>query len=120
MFNAFKYIKKLEAVGFRRDQAEVQVQLVLDSIEEEVATKGDIADVRADFSKLRGEFGDLRGEFGDLRGEFGNLRAEFAELRSELRTEFAEFKVDIMVKLGATIVGSITIATAVIGLLVKH
>lgn len=39
MFNALRYIKALESVGVRRDQAEVQVQFVMDAIEVEVATK---------------------------------------------------------------------------------
>ena len=33
MSNPMKYIKDLEAVGFQREQAEAQVQMVLDAIE---------------------------------------------------------------------------------------
>jgi hypothetical protein len=42
MSNAMKYIRDLEAAGFKREQAEAQVQMVLDAIEEDLATKHDI------------------------------------------------------------------------------
>ncbi len=79
MFNALKYIKVLEAAGFGRDQAEAQVQLVMAAIEEEVATKSDIAELRADF---------------------------------------AEFKADIIFKLGALMIACSTIGFAALGLLI--
>lgn len=43
----------------------------------ELATKGDIAE-------LRGEMAELRGE---LRGEMAELRGEVAELRGEMRSQ---------------------------------
>jgi hypothetical protein len=137
MFNALKYIKSLEAVGFRREQAEAQIQLVFDAIEEDVATKADITEVRSDFAKLRGEFGELKADFGELRGEFGELRGEFGELKGFVTTEFAnvrsEFNAgfaqirqemaalrsDLIFKLGSLIVVCWTLSTAVLGLLIK-
>ena len=52
----------------------------------EVATKKDLADLRAEMSELRGE---LRGEMaelrGELRGEMGNLRGEVSKaMRGQL------------------------------------
>lgn len=38
-----KYIRALEAAGFGRDQAEAQVQVVLDAVEGELVTKSDFA-----------------------------------------------------------------------------
>lgn len=43
MSNAMKYIKALEAAGFERHQAEAQVQMVLDAVEGDLATKSDLA-----------------------------------------------------------------------------
>lgn len=43
MSNPMKYIKDLEAVGFERQQAEAQVQMVLDAIEGDLVTKSDFA-----------------------------------------------------------------------------
>ena len=42
MFNAFKFTKQLEKVGFSREQAEIQVQVVTEIIEEDLATKQDL------------------------------------------------------------------------------
>ena len=43
MSNAMKYIRDLEAAGFARNQAEAQVQMVLDAIEGDLVTKSDLA-----------------------------------------------------------------------------
>lgn len=43
MSNPMKYIKDLEAAGFQRNQAEAQVQMVLDAIEGDLMTKSDFA-----------------------------------------------------------------------------
>ncbi|MBX9769700.1 MAG: hypothetical protein K2X47_20650, partial [Bdellovibrionales bacterium] len=38
-----RYIKDLEAAGFQRNQAEAQVQMVLDAIEGDLVTKSDFS-----------------------------------------------------------------------------
>lgn len=43
MSNPMKYIRDLEAAGFERNQAEAQVQMVLDAIEGDLVTKSDFA-----------------------------------------------------------------------------
>lgn len=42
MFNVFKFTKLLEDVGFTRAQAEIQVQVFTEIIEEDLATKQDL------------------------------------------------------------------------------
>lgn len=117
MFNALEYIRNLEAVGVRRDQAEVHVQLVLDAIGEELATKQDIADLKSEISGVRSE---LKAEIAELRSE---LKVEIAEVRSDIanvRTSMAELKSDLLVKLGGTMIGSISVATCILGYLMVH
>ena len=46
MFNALKYIKNLEDVGFRRDQAEAQVQILIDAVEGELVRKSDLENLK--------------------------------------------------------------------------
>lgn len=119
MFNALKYIKSLEGVGFPREQAEAQVQLVIDSFQENVATKTDLADLRSDFadlrSELKSEMAQLRAEFASLKTEvkleIAQLRAEFAELASKV----SEMKTDLVFKLG----GLIVFCTGILGFLIK-
>jgi hypothetical protein len=113
MFNALKYTHQLEAVGIPREQAEAQVQLVLDAIETEVATKSDISGLRADIGEFKS---DMKADIVKFKSE---MKADIAEFKSEMKTEFAELKTHFVLKLGATVVGSITIATAVIGFLIK-
>jgi hypothetical protein len=61
MFNSLKYAKKLEEAGFSREQAEVQMQILSDIVEGNLATKGD----------LDGHVKDLRQEIHDARQQLG-------------------------------------------------
>jgi hypothetical protein len=94
MFNALKYIKNLESVGFPREQAEAQVQLVIDSFQENVATRSDLAELRS-----------------ELKTEMAGLKSEFAELGSKI----AEMKTDLVFRLGSIIV----LCTGILGFLIK-
>jgi hypothetical protein len=71
-----EFIKTLEGVGFPREQAEAQVQLIIDSFQENVATKADLAELKAD------------------------VRSEMSELKSQM----AEMKTDLVFRLGSLIV----------------
>jgi hypothetical protein len=42
MFNAFKYSKQLEEAGFSREQAEIQLQVITEIVEGDLATKQDL------------------------------------------------------------------------------
>ncbi len=42
MFNAIKYSKKLEEAGFSREQAEIQLQIITEIVEGDLATKQDL------------------------------------------------------------------------------
>jgi hypothetical protein len=46
MFNTLKYTKLLEEVGVPRNQAEAQVQIIAEILEDDVATKSDLREVR--------------------------------------------------------------------------
>lgn len=127
MFNALKYIRSLEGVGFKREQAEAQVQLVMDTYEENVATKADISQMRSETSELRSE---LKSEIAELRSEFKSemalLRSDVATLRSEVKADMAELRgelktdmSDMFVKFSGLVIGVITLATGFLGFLIK-
>lgn len=42
MFNAFKYTKQLEDAGFSREQAEIQLQIITEIVEGDLASKQDL------------------------------------------------------------------------------
>src|SRR5438105_434395 len=94
MFNALKYIKSLEDVGFPREQAEAQVQLVIDSFQENAATRAEMAELK---SEIRSEMAELKSE---LKSEMAILRTDFAVFGSKL----SELKTDLVFRLGGIIV----------------
>lgn len=102
MFNALKYIRTLESVGFKREQAEAQVQLVMDLYEENVATKADLAELRA----------ATQSDLAELRGE---LKTDIAELRAEIKSDISE----LFVRFATLVLGGITVATGILGYLIK-
>ena len=42
MVNTFKYTRQLEEVGFSREQAEIQLQIITEIVEGDLATKQDL------------------------------------------------------------------------------
>jgi len=91
MSNPMKYIKDLEAVGFERNQAEAQVQMVLDAIEGDLVTKNDFAVFR---------------EHVDRRF-------------SEVGHRFNEIELRLVIKLGLITVTTTTVAVAILTWLIK-
>lgn len=93
MSNPMRYIKNLEAAGFERVQAEAQVQMVLDALEGDLATKADFSLLESNFrsgnSLLRSEF---KSDFSSLRSE---VKSDLASLRSEFKNDLAVFKEQI-------------------------
>lgn len=98
-FDSLGYVKKLEAAGFTRQQAEAQadalreqteaqaavLQKALDKYDEasrkDLATKGDIQDVRAEIQGVRLE---LKQDLQDARLEIEKVRAEVEKVKYDL------------------------------------
>lgn len=95
MGNPMKYIKDLEAAGFDREQAEAQVQMVLDAVEGELVTKSDFAIFQ---EKLDNRFTQIQQQF--------QIQIKDSELR-------------VVTRLGFMIVSTVTIAVAVLTWLIK-
>jgi hypothetical protein len=93
MFNAIKYTQELERAGFTREQAEVSVKLLIDSMNENLATK-------SDFSALKQEL--------DMKIESTKL-----ELRSEIR----ELEYKLTIKLGSMMALAIGVTATLVKIL---
>ncbi len=52
MINTLKYAKKLEEAGFSRQQAEANIQIIAEIVEDDVATKQDIKEIKDEMQKL--------------------------------------------------------------------
>ena len=70
MSNPMRYIKDLEAAGFQRNQAEAQVQMVLDAIEGDLVTKSDFAvfkeHIDGRFAKIEHRFNEVEHRFSEI------------------------------------------------------
>lgn len=99
MNESLMYLKKLEAVGVSRAQAEVTVEIMTDIIDKNLATKQDLLGARVDTAK---EFALLRSDMS-----FG-----FAQAQSNL--ERMQDKVTI--RLGLMLVAAVGVLAAVIKL----
>jgi chromosome segregation ATPase len=85
--DTLKIAKRLREAGFSEPQAEAVVATVQEAAQgADLATKGDLAEVRTD---LREEIGELRAE---LKADIAGVRAEIADLRSELKAEIADLR----------------------------
>jgi hypothetical protein len=85
MFNAFKYTKQLEEAGFSREQAEIQLQVITEIVEGDLATKQDLeifwTSLRQDFKTLETS---LRQE---LKTVATSLRQDMKTLETGLRQD---------------------------------
>jgi predicted nucleic acid-binding Zn-ribbon protein len=130
MFNALRYIQKLEAVGVSREQAETHAEFVMNAIQDEVATKSDLNGIKVEFANLRTEFSELRSDFSNLRSQFAELRSEtrqeFANVRAEMRQGFADVRTEmaqmenrIMLRLGSLMIMCMTLQTGILGFFIS-
>ncbi len=71
-FDTLHAAKALTAAGFEAAQAEAITDTIRDAFTESVATKADIAEVKADIAELRAE-----------------VKADIAELRAEVKADIA-------------------------------
>jgi hypothetical protein len=109
MFNALKYTKQLEQVGLTREQAEAHVQMVIEVMDSNFATK-------TDFNELKGEIHILRTDLNSFKTE---VKSEFAAVRSELKSEIARLQYNLLVKLGVLFATVMGLGFTAIGLLIK-
>lgn len=113
MYDSLMYVKKLEAVGIPRTQAEAQVEIMSQIVDSNFATKHDMKDLRSD---LRGEMQALT---SDLRGEMQALRSE---MQSEMQALSADLKLEIKdttLLFGKMLAASAGIIIAAVALLLK-
>lgn len=113
MSNPMRYIKQLEAVGFQRNQAEAQVQMVLDAIEGDLATKNDITILKSELS-IQQERSENRLHQFEERIE--NRLHQFEE---RIERRFLETEFRLITRLGLLTVSSTSIGVAVLTWLIK-
>ena len=113
MLNAMKFYDKLEQAGFSKEQADIVVSVMVDLMNENLASKHDLdkqgymlrTELREEATKLRSE----------MKEEFANVRSEMKEEFANVRSEMKDLRHDMLTKLGSMIV----VSTTLLGVLIK-
>ena len=89
MFNALKYTEILETVGFTREQAEQSIKVLIEVMEQNLASSQDFKDLE---QRMSTEFKDVRQEFSQ---QMKNVRQEFSQEIKELDQKMTQQFKDI-------------------------
>lgn len=104
MFNALKYTQALEKAGFTKTQAETSMNLLIEVMNENFATKADLEKAVANLATKV----ELRG----LESKIHSL-----ELKTEIG--FRDLENKLTLRMGAMFMATITIQTVVLTLIMK-
>jgi hypothetical protein len=88
-FDPLKYVKQLEAVGFTREQADVQAETFLSIVQEQLVSKYDLQELEA---KMTIEFESIRREFESIRREIKELEVKMTIESESIRREIKELE----------------------------
>ncbi len=102
MSNPMKYIKDLEAAGFMRNQAEAQVQMVLDALEGDLVTKSDFAIFQE-----------------RIETRFERIENRFIQSQQYIQSQIKESEFRLITRIGFLTVSTVSIAVAVLTWLIK-
>jgi hypothetical protein len=93
-FDKLAYIDRLKAAGFAEPQARAMADGLDQALREEVATKSNLAALRAEF---RSDLGLLRSDLGLLRGDMGGLKGELLAAMKADKIDFLKWVVMLIV-----------------------
>ena len=87
------FTKKLREAGAEEGLAEAIVEGLTAADTSELATKGDVAEVRTEIAEVKTEIAEVKSE---LKTEIAEVRTEIAEVKSELKQDLlkVEKKID--------------------------
>lgn len=105
LFDTLSYVKQLEQVGVSQEQAEVQVRLFANILEENICSKQNLLETKGEL-ELKFKELDLKMDtiHKDLRGEIESnrkdLTIEIESNRKDLTTEIQAVKKDLTIQIG--------------------
>ena len=112
MIHVLRYTEELEKVGFSTEQAKKSVQLWMDLMDQNFATK---ADFKEHYFMTKTDLKDVQTEMKDLKSE---LQTEIKDLRTELKADIKELEHSLTVRLGVMLAASVGVISAIVNL--KH
>ncbi len=114
-FDTHAYVKKLKAVGFSEEQAEVQAETLAELIDDRLATKYDLKELdiahKRDIKEL--EVSHKR----DIKELEVSLKRDIKELDNTHKSDMREMEMRLTIKLGAIAATGIVIVAALVKLL---
>jgi|HubBroStandDraft_1064217.scaffolds.fasta_scaffold245015_2 hypothetical protein len=125
-FDTLKFARHLEESGLAASAAAGAAEALADALTgANLATKGDIGEVRAelkgDIASLRTELkGDIAALRTELKGDIAAVRAEIAAVRVELLNAIELLRRDLTIKSGSMLVIAVGILLAAIRYLPAH
>ena len=121
MSNPMRYIKDLEAAGFKRNQAEAQVQMVLDAIEGDLATKSELKLFQEKIENRITQFEQrMLSEFSQFQQQMQNQFAQFQQhMHHQMQTLIRESEFRMLTRIGIMMVSTASISVAVLTWLIK-
>ena len=108
MIHVLRYTEELEKVGFSTEQAKKSVQLWMDLMDQNFATKSDF---KEHYFMTKNDLKDVQNDMKELKSDLQN---DMKELKSEFKTEMKDIEYRLTVRLGVMLAGSIGIISALI------
>jgi len=107
-FDTLKFAKRLKEAGFTEQQAEALADAEADLIEQNFATKRDIADIKRDIADVKRDIVDVKREIKELevtlRNEIKQLDVKIEQIRSDVARDLKDLEYRMTIKLGTMMV----------------
>ena len=117
-FDTHKYVKRLTAVGMPEKQAEVIADEQRSLIDDQLATKQDIAATRRDIKELEAttkqDSAEIRREIKELEAA---TRRDIEELRAEVKRDIKESEQRLTIRLGGMMIAGFGVMIAGFGVI---
>jgi len=118
-FDTLKFARRLKEAGFTEQQAEALADAEAELIEQNLATKRDIADIKRDIADVKRDIADVKRDIKELeftlRNEIKQLDVKIEQIRSDLARDLKDLEYRMTIKLGTMMV----VAVAAMATLVK-
>jgi len=129
MFNTLRYAKMLEDVGFSRDQSETSVKILVEIMEDKLASKQDFLELRAYVehrfalvdTKLENTIGQLESKLESSisqleskhENSIGQLDSKLERYSSRFDSKLSMLESRLTIRMGTMFAASIAILTAI-------
>ncbi len=96
MFNALKYTKKFEELGFSKEQAQEQVSMVIEMFNENTATKQDFEKLHLSQQISRNDMGKMEVSLrSDMEKMETSLRSDMEKMETSLRSDMEKMETSL-------------------------